>query len=142
MIKRVARQLFKIYRGITFKLGVVVVCLMAGKLVAAETIDRPLSSGFVEIKVSAPGESPDNLDTASIGLRRIDTGDLVFCAPAAPGVTLTGESELIQNLGGEILLQAFAFSEVECAGVASLGSDDLYRVVFGAPGKPELLAVE
>ena len=115
--------------------------MLFSTLAEAETTNKPLSSGIIEVKVRAIPSNPDRLDTASIGLRRLDTGGLVFCAPAIPGELVEGDSDPILNLGAEILLQAFSFSELGCDGIESVeGSDNLYRVLFGAPGKPELIS--
>lgn len=139
----IAKRLFRGYLLFSALVYVVMTVVFYGKLAAAETIDRALSSGIVPVIVRVAEADPDALATASVGLRRIDTNQLVFCAPGAPGETLRGESDALLNLGGvEIFLQAFSFSGLDCSGVESLGSDDLYRVIFGAPGKPFLLANE
>ena len=107
----------------------------------AADIDQPLSSGVVSVRIQASADTDVGL-TRSVGLRREDTGVLVFCVPAAAGEEVSGESEPIVNLGAEVLLSASAFDGEACSGVESLPSEDRYRVVFGAPGRPVLLGVE
>ena len=107
----------------------------------AADIDRPLSSGVASVRIQASADTGVGL-TRSVGLRREDTGVLVFCVPAGTGETVSGESDAIVNLGSEVLLSASAFDGVACSGLESLPSEDLYRVVFGAPGRPVLLQVE
>jgi len=109
--------------------------------VRAADIDRPLASGVVSVRIQASADTGVGL-TRSVGLRREDTGAIVFCAPAETGETITGQSEAIENLGAEVLLSASAFDAAACSGVESLPSEDRYRVVFGAPGRPVLLLVE
>ena len=105
---------------------------------SATDFDRPLQSGVAAVRIQAASPSSAGL-TRSVGLRREDTLDLVFCAPLEPGAELIGESTPIVNLGGEVLLHAIAFDAHACTGLESLPSADRYRVVFGAPGKPMLL---
>lgn len=107
----------------------------------AADIDRPLSSGVALVRIQASSETGVGF-TRSVGLRREDTGVLVFCVPAGIGETVEGESNAIDNLGAEVLLSASAFDGAACTGWESLPSEDRYRVVFGAPGRPTLLAVE
>lgn len=109
--------------------------------VQAEDIDRPLSSGVVSVRIQASADTGVGL-TRSVGMRREDTGDLVFCLAAAGGEEVSGESDAIENLGAEVLLSASAFDGEACSGLESLPSADRYRVVFGAPGRPVLIAVD
>ena len=116
-----------------------ILCLLAVPALA-DDIDRPLSSGVTQVRIQATGDTSVGL-TASVGLRREDTGALVFCAPATTGEIVEGESDAIVNLGAAVLLSAFAFDAPDCTGLESLPSADRYRVVFGAPGRPALLPV-
>ncbi len=106
--------------------------------VRATDMDRPLSSGVVGVTIRAATDTSTGL-TRSVGLRRADTGALVFCAPAGTGETVSGPSEPIVNLGTEVLLSASAFDGDACSGLESLPSADRYRIVFGVPGQPWLL---
>lgn len=116
-----------------------ILCLLAVPALA-DDIDRPLSSGVTQVRIQATGDTSVGL-TRSVGLRREDTGALVFCAPATTGEIVEGESDAIVNLGAAVLLSAFAFDAPDCTGLESLPSIDRYRVVFGAPGRPALLPV-
>ena len=107
----------------------------------AADIDRPLSSGVASVRILASADTGVGL-TRSVGLRREDTGALVFCAPAGTGEEVSGETNSIVNLGSEVLLSASAFDGDACSGLESQPSEDRYRVVFGAPGRPVLLGVE
>lgn len=107
----------------------------------ATDIDRPLSSGVASVRIRASDDTSVGL-TRSVGLRREDTSALVFCIAAGTGETVEGTSDSIVNLGAEVLLVASAFDGEACSGIESLPSDDRYRVVFGAPRRPTLLAVE
>ena len=107
----------------------------------AADIDSPLSSGVTSVRIQASADTGVGL-TRSVGLRREDTGVLVFCAPAGAGEIVSGESDAIVNLGAEVLLVASAFDGAACSGLESLPSADRYRVVFGVPGRPVLLLVE
>lgn len=113
------------------------VLLIAAPALAAD-IDRPLESGIASVRIRASADTGVGL-TRSVGLRRADTGALVFCAPAETGETVTGQSEAIVNFGSEVLLSASAFDGAACSGLESLPSADRYRIVFGAPGQPWLL---
>ena len=114
------------------------IVLIAGSSCAAD-FDRSLVQGVAEIKGRAGATSLDLLDTASLGLRRIDTGEQLFCVNAGPDELVVGSTSVINKRSGEILLQLFAFSEADCMGLMSEGSADRYRVVFGKPNKPLLI---
>ena len=118
--------------------ALLVVAVLLALPAAAEDFDRPLDSGVVVIGIRASGDVGKGL-TSSVGLRREDTGVLVFCVPAEPGETVTGLSEPVSNPGAPVFLRAFAFDKPDCAGLESPASADRYRVVFGAPGRPSLL---
>ena len=107
----------------------------------AADIDRPLSSGVASVRIQASADTGVGL-TRSVGLRREDTGVLVFCIAAAAGEEVSGKTNSIVNLGSEVLLSASAFDGDACSGLESQPSEDRYRVVFGAPGRPVLLGVE
>lgn len=112
--------------------------LFIAGLAHADDMDRPLSSGVVDVAIRAATGTDVGL-TRSVGLRRADTGVLVFCMPAGTGETVRGPSDPIVNTGSEVLLSASAFDGTACGGLESLPSADRYRVVFGAPGQPWLL---
>ena len=125
-------------RYLTTMLYVTVVLLAAGVACAID-FDKPLSNARVQVNGQAGAAGPDLLDTASLGLTRIDTGEQLFCVNAAPDALVNGSTSVINKRSGEILLQLFAFSEADCTGLISEGSADRYRVVFGKPNKPLLL---
>lgn len=114
------------------------ILFIAGGSCAAD-FDNTLSQGRVTVKAQAGSGGPDLLDTASLGLQRIDTGEQLFCVNAGPDVLVSGSTSVINKRSGEILLQLFAFSEADCTGLMSEGSADRYRVVFGNPNKPLLI---
>ena len=114
------------------------VLLLLAVPVHAGDIDRPLESGVVSVRIRASTEANAGF-TRSVGLRRDDTGELVFCMAAGAGEEVNGPSDPIVNLGSEVLLSASAFDAADCSGVESLPSADRYRIVFGAPGTPWLL---
>ena len=125
------------------KLGIallVLAMLAFAVRVQAADFDRPLESGVVAVAIRASADTGVGL-TRSVGLRREDTGQLVFCAALGTGEEVLGESDAILNGGAEVLLSAYAFDGEACSGLESLPSADRYRVVFGAPGRPVLLGV-
>ena len=105
--------------------------------IAAE-IDMRLVSGVGAGRMQASADSNVGV-TRSIGLRREDTGALVFCAAALAGELVHAETDSMANPGVEVLVRGYAFTGAECTGTESVPSADAFRVPFGPPGEPLLL---
>ena len=123
--------------------GLALMCAFAfsGTAQAGNTA-APLTGGTIHIKFGVGADNPDALPTASISVRRLDSGTQVFCADVAvvEGVELVeGDTSIIANDTAQVLLEGVAWSEASCGGLASLGSADLYHVVFAIPGRPIML---
>lgn len=123
------------------KLLLTLLLVLLATPVWAADFDRPLIAGAIHVKALSAPHDDSTYDTASISLRRVDNGDPVFCMAATPGETIEGDTGLITNFGANVMLEAVAHSEADCAGVESVPSTDRYRVVWGAPGAPTLVVV-
>lgn len=114
------------------------ICVFALKATSDE-IQKPIIGGIIKTTIRAADGNLDSMATQSVSLVRVDTEVRVFCAAVTNGQEVAGVTDLLLDLGAGIELYGFAYSEIECAGVVSEQSDDYYRVVFAAPGKPILV---
>ena len=114
--------------------------LLAADCLATD-FERLVQTGLVEVTGQARPASVDAPDAASIGLHRLDTDALLFCEAAAPGETAVGLADPILPSGQKIIVQLFAYSEPECVGIRSNGSDDRYRIFLSPTGKPILVKI-
>ena len=127
------------------KWGLALLCAFAfaGTAEAGNT-PAPLTGGTIHIKFGVAPDNADALPTVSISVRRLDSGTQVFCADvafdAAEGTELVeGDTSVIANDTAQVLLEGVAWSQASCGGLESLGSSDLYHVVFAIPGRPVML---
>ena len=119
----------------------IVVFMFAGIACATDFV-RLAKTGIVEITGQAGDDlNPDAPDTLSIGLHRIDTDENLFCAPVVANEIVVGLSTQIVSSGQKIWLQLFAYSEPDCTGIRSDGSDDRYRIVLSSTGKPKIIKI-
>lgn len=125
-----------------FLLSIMVTLLISGAAYAAD-FEKPLVQGQIMVRAQAAPSRPGDKDTVSLGAIRIDTGELIFCAPAGPGATVSGMTSVLVATSEDIFIVFHAFPDAECKVLAlvqrSIASADRYRVIFGAPGQPLLL---
>ncbi len=118
---------------------IVAVVLVAGcEPAVAGEIDMRLVSGVGAGRMQASADTNVGV-TRSIGLRREDTGAMVFCAAALAGEIVDVETDSMDNPGVEVLVRGYSFTGAECTGTESVPSSDAFRVPFGPPGAPLLL---
>ncbi len=108
----------------------------------AEEIDRPITQGVVHAVILLPPPDLDGPLTQSVALEREDTGERVLCLSAANGTTVEADTDLIERSGAGILLRAYAYTGIDCAGEEPTPSVDVYRVTFGGPTVPVLVLDE
>lgn len=126
----------------TMKYATLIFVLFFAEIACAADFVRQAKTGIVEITGQASADlNPDAPDTRSIGLHRIDTDENLFCAPVVANEIVVGLSSQIVSSGQKIWLQLFAYSELNCTGIRSDGSDDRYRIVLGNTGKPKIIKI-
>ena len=117
-------------------IAVLLLALPAGAI--AEDFDKQLVSGIVMVHIRVPAVTTGGM-VASVGLRREDTKELVFCAPLTTGEEIHEPSDPIYNRGAPVFLSASGFDTPECTGYESSPSNNRYRATFGPPGQVLLL---
>ena len=117
---------------------VMAILLLAPTGALAEDFDKQLVSGVVMVHIQVPAVTTGGV-VASVGLRREDTKELVFCALLTTGGRIDEPSEPIVNRGAPVFLSASGFDAPECVGHESAPSTNRYRATFGPPGQVLLL---
>lgn len=117
--------------------GIMTACLFflahQGSAQTIEDVDVVPSAGVYTVKVQTAPHDDTLHDTASIGL--VDNlGTVLTCMNAGPDVLI----EMTVIASANTIVTPHAFSEVNCAGVESVGSNSA-NLIFGPPGSPTVV---
>jgi len=124
-----------------FLIPIVVAMLLSSAAYAAD-FDNPLVQGQVMVKCQVAKAAPGKPNAVSVGVVRTDTGERIFCAPAAPNAIVEGMTSVITQTTEEIFLVFHSYSGPDCTLThvkRSVASTNRYRVLFGAMDAPLLL---
>lgn len=123
----------------------IIVTMLMANVVCAADFSNPLVQGQVLVKGQAAPSGLGESDTVSLGAVRLDTGELLFCAPAGPGAIAEGMTSVIGVTTDDIFIVFYAYPGPDCSPLEfvprSAASADRYRVIFGAPGQPLLVEI-
>lgn len=120
-------------KRVLWSLGVL---LLLSTSAGATDFERVLIDGKAATKIQSM--SPD---TQSVSVERIDTNEQVLCLAVTDNDIVEGDTAVISKMSQDVILVAFAWTDLNCVGTKSFVGPNRYTITFVAPGEAVLTAV-